>query len=82
MWVEVRSFESGVIKGSNILLVSKYYSTRDSDLLVSLGILPDLIGRFGGKASLSAKCVAKFVIKSEFLRRTFRRFRWSLFCLF
>ncbi len=73
------SFKSGVIKGSKMLLVSKYYSTRDLDLLVSLGILPDLIDHFSGKASLSAKCVAKFVVESKFLRRTFRRFRWSLF---
>jgi cellulose biosynthesis protein BcsQ len=57
LWVEVRSFESGDIKGSNKLLVSKYYSTRDSDLLVSRGILPDSINRFSGKASLSTKCV-------------------------
>ncbi len=75
LWVEVRSFESGDIKGSNKLLESKYYSTRDSDLLVSRGILPDSINRFSGMASLSTKCVAKFVVESKFLRRSFRRFR-------
>jgi hypothetical protein len=64
-----------VIKGGNMLLVSKYYSTRDLDLLVSLGILPDSIDRFSGKASLSAKCVAKFIVESKFLRRSFSRFR-------
>jgi len=49
-----------------LLLVSKYYSTRDSDsdLLVSLGILPDSINRFSRKDSLSAKCVAKFIVES------------------
>ena len=58
-----------------MLLVSKYYSTRDSDLLIFLGILLDSIDRFSRKASLSAKCVAKFILESKFLRWSFRRFR-------
>ncbi len=56
-----------------MLLVSKYYTTHDSDLIVSLSIFLDLIDSFGRKISLSAKCVAKFVIESELLRRFFCR---------
>ena len=62
VWVGVRLFESGVIKGSKMLLVSKCYPTRDLDLLVSLGILPDSIDCFGRKASLSA------VLNSQLVR--------------
>ncbi len=54
-----------------MLLVSRYYTTHDSDLLISLSIFPDSIDGFGRKTSLSAKCIAKFVIESELLRRIF-----------
>ena len=64
-WVKVRSFESEVIEGSKISLVSLYYSTRDSDLLVSLSIFPNAIHSFGGKSSLSTKSVSKLVVEGK-----------------
>ncbi len=48
-----------------MLLVSKYYSTRDSDLLVSLSVVPDPIDCFSRKASLSTKDTAKLGIESK-----------------
>jgi hypothetical protein len=42
-WVEVRSFELGVIKGSKMMLVLLCYSTRDLDLILSLSVCPDTI---------------------------------------
>ncbi len=63
------------MKGSIMWLVSRYYSTHDSDLLVSLSIIPDSIDGFSRKTSLSAKCIAKFVIESKLLRRIICRLR-------
>jgi hypothetical protein len=45
-WVKVRSFESEIIKGSKRLLVSLNYSTRDSDLIFSLSVIPNSINGF------------------------------------
>jgi hypothetical protein len=61
------------MKGGKMLLVSKYYSTYDLDLLIPLSIFPDSIDGFSRKTSLSSKCFAKFVIESELLRRIFCR---------
>ncbi len=47
-----------------MMLVSLYYSTRDSDLLVSLSIFPNAIDSFGGESGLSAECVTKLVVES------------------
>ncbi len=54
-WLSQIAFELEVIKESNKLLVSMYYSTRDLDLLVSLGILPNPVNCFSRKTSQSAK---------------------------
>ncbi len=67
LWVNVRSFESEVIKGSKMLLVSKYYSTRDLDLPISLSVFPDSINCFRRKARLSAKCIVKLIIENKLL---------------
>ena len=62
-----------VIKGGKMMLISLYYSTRDSDLLVSLSICPDTINSLSRETSLSAESITKFVIKSQhFLRSRFR----------
>ncbi len=50
-----------------MLLVSKYYSTRDLDLLVSLSVFPNLINCFSRKARLSTKCIAKLIVESKLL---------------
>jgi hypothetical protein len=63
--VKVRSFRSEVIKESKMLLVSKYYSPRDSDLLVSLSVFPDPIDCCSRKASLSTKGTAKLVVENK-----------------
>ncbi len=65
-------------KREQMLLESKCYSTCDSDLLVSLGILPDSINCFGRKTSLSTKCIAQLVIESELLGQAVCRCRRCL----
>jgi hypothetical protein len=52
------------------MLISLYYSTCDLDLLVPLSVLPDAINGLSRKSGLSAECVAKFVIESQFLSRS------------
>ncbi len=62
-----------------MLLLSKCYSTHDSDLLISLGILPDCIHCFGRKTSLSTKCIAELIIENELLGRAVCRCgRWCI----
>ncbi len=50
-----------------MLLLSKSYSTRDLDLLLSLSVFPDSIKCFSRKACLSTKCIAKLVVESKLL---------------
>jgi hypothetical protein len=57
-----------------MLLVSKYYSTPDSDPFISLSVFPDPIDCFSRKASLSTKGTAKIVIESKLLIRIIPRF--------
>ncbi len=79
LWVSVRSFESEVIKGSKMLLVSKFYSTCDLDLLISLSVFPDSINCFSSrKAPLSTKCIAKLIVESKHLIQIIWRRRWCL----
>jgi hypothetical protein len=61
-----------------MLLVSKYYPTRDSDPLVSLSIFPDSIDCFSRKASLSTKGTVKLVVESKLLIRIICRFSQCL----
>jgi hypothetical protein len=51
-----------VIEESNKLLVSIYYSIRDLDLLISLGILPNPVSCFSRKTSPCAKGISKLII--------------------
>ncbi len=78
LWVSVRWFKLKVIKGSKMLLVSKYYSTRDSNLLISLSIFPDSSNCFSRKARMSTKCIAKLIVESKLLIRIIWRLRWCL----
>jgi hypothetical protein len=51
-----------------------YYNTRDSDLLISLSILPNSVNSFSGKTSLSAKIIAKLIVESKLLGGCLFRF--------
>jgi hypothetical protein len=61
-----------------MFLVSKYYSTCDLDLLISLSIFPDSINYFSRKASLSTKFIAKLIVESKLLVQIISRVRWCL----
>ncbi len=78
LWVSVRSFEPEVIKGSKMLLVSKYYSPCDLDLLISLSVFPDSFNCFSLKARLSTKCIAKLIVESKLLIWIIWKHRWCL----
>jgi hypothetical protein len=71
-----------VIDESNKLLVSMYYSTRDLDLLISLGILPNPVNCISRKTSLCAKGILKLIIESKLLGGSICRFGSSIRCLF
>jgi hypothetical protein len=58
-----------------------YYNTHDSDLLVSLSILPNSVNSFSRKTSLSAKSIAKLNVESKLLGGCLFRFESFNRCL-